>query len=100
MPAHTHNTTIAVSGTTSGRSAAHTHSVPLYDSAAWSSNVFAMGRGSGAQVGTGTIPAETADHTHTYSTSGSGTSDSKGSGTAHNNVQPTIAANYIIYAGV
>jgi microcystin-dependent protein len=34
MPAHTHNTTIAVSGTTSGRSAAHTHSVPLYDSAA------------------------------------------------------------------
>jgi microcystin-dependent protein len=29
-----------------------------------------------------------------------GTATSTGSGAAHNNVQPTIVANYIIYAGV
>ncbi len=53
---------------------------------------------------TGTTPTDTfgeqlggaGDHDHTYS----GTTTSAGSGQAHNNVQPTLILNKIIFAGV
>jgi microcystin-dependent protein len=40
---------------------------------------------------------ESVDHTHTTTISGATTAT--GSGTAHDNVQPTIVLNYIIYTG-
>jgi microcystin-dependent protein len=43
---------------------------------------------------------ETQDHYHFFSATGGFATDSRGGNAAHNNVQPTIAAYYIIYAGV
>jgi microcystin-dependent protein len=114
IPSHDHG------GVTSGRSAQHSHTwsgvtdaqgthahtATLYDSAAWSANVFAMGRGAGAAVGTGTT-ATAGSHQHNVSGTTAGelqehnhVISAVGGSSGHNNLQPTIAANYIIYAGV
>lgn len=83
MPAHTH------AGTTESNGA-HTHTVS-----------FSLGFNNGGGGGNGyfALPADdvtgsSGAHTHTV------TIDSAGGGTAHNNVQPTIVLNYIIFAGV
>jgi microcystin-dependent protein len=51
--------------------------------------------------GGGTSTAVDSFHTHVVSvTSLSATANSTGSNAAHSNTQPTIVANYIIYAGI
>jgi microcystin-dependent protein len=87
IPAHTHN----YSGTTSGESAAHNHSVPN------TLTVGSSGLGVGAPTsnfgGSSTSGNESATHVHSYS----GTTDSgTGGGAAHNNVQPTAIVTKII----
>lgn len=52
------------------------------------------GNTAGSNTATMTTSGASADHTHTLTTA------SSGSGTAHNNVQPTIILNKIIFAGV
>jgi microcystin-dependent protein len=83
LASHTHT------GTTGTESATHTH--------AQESDTMLNGppvanfAGGGNQFGTGgTTGTESATHTHSF------TSNPTGSGTAHNNVQPTIVLNYII----
>jgi len=98
LAAHTHPVTGTGSGTAASSGSAHTHNVPI--------QIHIDGFTSGPQdIGmiTGGATATETDgaHTHTVSvTSLSATATSTGSGAAHNNVQPTIVANYIIYAGV
>jgi microcystin-dependent protein len=106
---HTH----AVSGTTGTQSASHTHNTTV---AATSSSTLVDTvnvAGGVAAVGSAsyTSGTESASHTHDFAvTSGSAsashthslaiTSASSGSDGAHNNVQPTIIFNKIIFAGV
>lgn len=83
IPAHTHTGTAASGG-------AHSHTVP--------SGGYSYGAGAGETMGdtrqgqqdTGTSGA----HTHTL------TINSTGGGAAHPNMQPFLAANLFIYAGV
>lgn len=84
---HTHG----VTGTTSDPGN-HTHTLPSLIAASASGGALSPSNsGSGAAV-TGGSGA----HTHTVT----GTADLQGSGTAHNNVQPTIVLNKCIFAGV
>jgi microcystin-dependent protein len=91
-PSHTHS----FSGTTSGQSADHTHNG--YDT----NNAYnASGGGDGINYQTyGAGSGTSNDHTHTYSGStgaeGTGATGSAGSGTAHNNVQPSAVVLKII----
>lgn len=83
--AHTHTGTTASNG-------AHTHTVGYANAA--------RDPGSSGELmsyASQTLTVETSSngaHTHTFTT------DSSGSGTAHNNVQPSIVLNKIIFAGV
>jgi microcystin-dependent protein len=80
-------------GTTGVESADHTHQATAAVQSGVTSDVTA-----GAVIGAGnttvTTGGRSAAHTHSF------TSDAAGSGSAHNNVQPTIILNYIIFAGV
>lgn len=103
---HTH----AVSGTTAGQSASHQHN---FTGQSGSAQVQSGAGSTVAAFGTSTQITDVAgnDHTHTYSSTSGGqsvnhthtfsiTSGSAGSDSAHNNVQPTIIFNKIIFAGV
>jgi len=102
-PAHTHPFTgTAATHTTGGRSVAHTHTIPgrLLNAPGGSND---YGFDSSSQASSANSPqtlTESVDHTHNVTITPAGTNASKGSGAVHNNVQPTIVANYIIYAGV
>ena len=87
LPSHTHAGTTASNG-------AHTHAIS--PTALTSSGSSAVGGGSAGVTGSVGASATASDgaHTHTF------TSDATGSGTAHNNVQPSIIFNTIIFAGV
>lgn len=89
MPAHTHT----FSATTSSNGA-HTHTVSLNVNGADSIET-GSGRPEFLSASTVTTSSDGA-HTHTVS----GTTSSAGSTAAHNNVQPTIIFNTIIFAGV
>jgi microcystin-dependent protein len=89
LASHTHT------GTTGDQSANHTHgfNAVLTDIPA------ALNYGGGVNAGTnadtaGTTGIESAVHQHNFTTAATG------SGNAHNNTQPTIITNYIIFAGV
>lgn len=89
MPAHTHT----FSATTSS-DGAHTHTLLL--------QLVSSGGGAGSQYddsnGTDDTLTTSSNGAHTHTVSG--TTSSAGSGGAHNNVQPTIIFNTIIFAGV
>lgn len=95
LAAHAHNG----SGNTGTESADHSHTTTLngYHGAngaavqGWSAGNVTDYTGFGIATG-----GRSAAHTHAYSF----TSSSSGSDGAHNNVQPTFMAGYIIYAGV
>jgi microcystin-dependent protein len=83
MPSHNH------SGTTGGQSADHTHT----QIASTSTGSYSAG-GSNGPLGSGSQTGGTSnDHTHNFTTS------SIGGGGAHNNVQPTMVMNKIIFSG-
>ena len=82
---HTHSG----SGLTTTSDGAHTHTVTAVGSG---SLVVANTPGSSAAGSSSLTTSSTGAHTHSVS----GTTGSSGSGTAHNNVQPTIILNYII----
>jgi len=94
LAAHTHPVTGTGSGTATSAGSAHTHNVPI--------QIHIDGFTSGPQdigmiTGGATATATDGAHTHSVSvTSLSATATSTGSGTAHNNVQPTIIENVII----
>lgn len=116
LPAHSHS----FSGTTTDRSAGHTHSGST-DSHGGHAHTYsdATGQGAGSNVGvtyagggsqftfrTGTTDGGGA-HTHNFTTGGesnghthnySGTTSSVGSGTAHENLPPYFALAYIMKA--
>jgi microcystin-dependent protein len=86
LAAHTH--TVTVTGSTSS-DGAHTH---LFRQAGSSG-----GSTTGRDGGFGSFQGQmSTDGAHTHTISASGTTSSVGSGTAHNNVQPTIILNKII----
>jgi microcystin-dependent protein len=89
LASHTHT------GTTGNENANHQHTG---DGALNTSSVVNnLGTGAGTVVtsmANNTTGSQNANHQHTF------TSDAAGSGSAHNNVQPTIILNKIIYAGV
>lgn len=78
---HTHT----YSGTTGGQSVNHTHTVTVSGTAASNGSHTHTFAWSGTTASNGA-------HTHTYS----GTTSSVGSGSAHNNAQPTFILNYIV----
>lgn len=82
---HTHSG----SGLTAASDGAHTHSVTAVGSGGF---VVANTSGSSAAGSSSLTTSSSGAHTHSIS----GTTGSSGSGTAHNNVQPTIILNYII----
>jgi microcystin-dependent protein len=89
LASHTHT------GTTSGQSADHTHAF----TAVLTDIPGSLNYGGGVNAGTsadsaGATAGASNDHTHSFTTA------SAGSGTAHNNTQPTFILNYIIFAGV
>lgn len=86
LASHTHTGTTASNG-------AHTHTVgPLNEGVVVSTDGIAQ---NGYYRNSDTLTTSSGGaHTHTF------TSNSTGSGSAHNNVQPTIIANKIIYTGV
>jgi microcystin-dependent protein len=99
---HAHGVTVTLSGNTGGRSAAHSHTVPG-NVPSGTGAVNSPGyntAGSGPLANSEQTLGETQDHYHYFSGTGTFATDYRGSGAGHNNVQPTIAANYIIYAGV
>lgn len=88
LASHTHTG----SGTTGGESATHTHNVTIQQLA-----IFGGGGAGGMQAsGTTVTAANNTDHTHSFSFTTAGT----GSGTAHNNVQPSVIVNKMIYTAV
>lgn len=119
-PSHTHtftsggqSVTHTHSGTTGGQSANHTHGLYFTGSAngdtnnvnacygAWLSGTYRnanMGGTSGDHTHSFTTGNASVDHTHSGTTAadGTGNTGSAGSGSAHNNMQPTILMNYII----
>jgi microcystin-dependent protein len=86
MPAHTH------SGTTGIESNDHTHGYSAGSSRYFvdftDADVWCASEPTGKTTG-----GQSAHHTHNFTTA------SAGSGNAHNNVQPTMICNYILYAG-
>jgi microcystin-dependent protein len=85
----------AHSGTTNGTSNDHTHGFTAILTDVPGAISYGGGVNSGANADSaGTTSGASADHTHSF------TSATAGSGDAHNNVQPTIVLNYIIFAGV
>lgn len=79
-------------GTTATGSANHVHTVAsAQDPSHAGGDAAVEGNSDGGSIPT---TASGLAHTHTFTT------DSGGSGTGHNNVQPTIISNMIIYAGV
>ncbi len=83
LASHTHT------GTTGNENASHTHNFGSQtDSGSGSFNGLVDVGGSG----TATSGTQSANHQHTF------TSDASGSGSAHNNVQPTIILKWIILA--
>lgn len=81
IPAHTHTGTTSTNG-------AHTHSYNNPDTS--------LGSAADGANDIGFVPGNTGsngDHSHTFTT------DTTGGGGAHNNVQPTIIMNKIIFAG-
>lgn len=112
MPNHTHSLSVSGSGTTS-TTVDHTHiqQFPYDPGNADVRTAFAADTGSGVPGGLAGANFDTtagatklttqgggSDHTHTYSVTSTGTSGTAGSGTAHNNMQPSMALNYIIKA--
>lgn len=91
MPSHTHTFS-----DTSSSNGAHTHSVPLTHGGSSTGSGFPGFDGTGAAYPTYTETGSDGAHTHTVS----GTTSSTGSSGAHNNVQPTIIFNKIIFTGV
>lgn len=87
IPSHTHT------GTTGDDSPDHTHTVPNHASGGSNSTSFAAGASSPTGSG-GPTAGASARHQHTFTTAATG------GGGAHNNAQPTIILNYIIFAGV
>jgi len=83
IPAHTHSGTTAADG-------GHSHVIGLTGGGAGGGGVKADNGGPSSTMNTNAI----GDHTHAFTTS------SVGSGSAHNNVQPTIIFNKIIRTGV
>ena len=89
LASHAHN------GTTNGTSNDHTHGFTAILTDVPGAISYGGGVNSGANADSaGTTSGASADHTHSF------TSDTAGSGNAHNNTQPTIITNYIIFAGV
>jgi len=89
LASHNHS----VSGNTGGESVSHTHSVSVPGTTGGGASTIAQ-----VLAGTNTAPFSASvgsnnnDHTHSFNV----TSGSAGSGSAHNNVQPTLIMNYII----
>lgn len=107
IPAHTHTG----SGTTSSDSHNHTGttaSAGSHNHSFRDFDVVGAGIAAGSSYTTSNSPTSTdGAHTHTFTTSSdahthtySFTSSSYGSGGAHQNTQPTLVLNKIIYAGV
>lgn len=90
VPAHTHT----FSATSGGQSVSHTHDFSVYNDPA-ANGAVAGGRGSGAGI-SGTVTTTTGSQDHTHSVSGTSASNSTASGTAHNNIQPSLVINHII----
>jgi microcystin-dependent protein len=107
LPSHTHTFTSGTesvdhshSGTTAGRNAAHVHYFELgYNPPDDQNRTFRGGQGvyNGTMTG---MTGESADHAHTFTSGGrsaahthSGTTDSLGTGSAHQNSQPSIIVN-------
>lgn len=89
-PTHTHT------GTT-GSNGAHTHGQndnTIYNNTPSTSGFTVTPGSNSLYLDTARATESDGSHTHTFTT------DSAGSGTAHNNVQPTIILNKIIFAGV
>jgi microcystin-dependent protein len=92
LAAHTH--TMDGSGTTSGHSVDHAHNITRASGGgATDAPQFSGPYNSAAASGINT-GGVTADHTHTWSFSG--VTGSNGSGTAHQNMSPTLIMNFII----
>ena len=92
VPAHTHNYSGSVSGTTSGQSNSHNHNVALPN-----------GSGAGFQAGAdynfsiNQTDNNNQDHSHSFSAGYSGTTDNgTGSGTSFTNLPPYLAIYFII----
>lgn len=124
LPAHTHTQqgTFASGGAsadhthtwsdtaTTSSSGAHTHTTELSQVSPTSgigtgtgghSTADGVTSSDGAHTHSVTVSGTTSGHsaTHTHNTTISGATTSTGSNTAHDNVQPTIILNYIIYTG-
>ena len=90
VPAHTHTFTTNTDG-------AHTHTKSVLGRYGANGDPYTdMQGGAGDSGADGQVLNIGPDGTHSHS----GTTASSGSGGAHNNVQPTIVANYQIYTGV
>jgi microcystin-dependent protein len=86
LPSHTHTGTAANAGTHT-----HTYLDSFVNAPAGS---IQGGGGVYSNIDTGRTTSGAGDHTHSITISATG------SGAEHGNIQPTIVANYIIYAGV
>ena len=93
LPAHTHS--VNPPSTTTSSNGAHTHDIPVGSSVADGGSFDAS---SGSIKYYNATSSEGA-HTHTVDIA-SFTSGSAGSGSEHNNVQPTLILNKILYVGV
>lgn len=91
LAAHTH----AAGTLATASDGAHTHTITGWIGT--NSAPISLNATSGIQGATQN-PTTSSNGAHTHTMSGS--TASAGSGTAHNNVQPTIVENYIIFAGV
>jgi microcystin-dependent protein len=87
MPSHTH------SGTTGTEGSYHTHSYSHVTQLIGLSSGVGSSTNGVLSVGNSDTSTESSLHTHTFTTG------STGSGGAHNNVQPTMICNYMLYAG-
>lgn len=93
MPSHTH----AGSGNTGTENVGHTHNTPVpVGSNTADGGSFDASSGSVSYTNSYTSSDRSVAHTHAFGFTTTGA----GSNGYHNNVQPTIILNYIIYAGV
>lgn len=88
---HTHT------GTTGNMSADHTHTIGPFGTSGGQYGV--QDTGNAGSSGTPATSGASANHTHAFTTNSGSSSisvGSSGSGSAHNNMQPSIAINFII----
>lgn len=93
----THNHTFSDTATTGNASANHQHGGGATSSVAGSSQTSMQG---GAPNGGSDGTDQPSGSLHTHSVTVSGTTSNAGAGTAHNNVQPTLILNKIVFASV